>query len=113
MEKTCPKCGTKLEENAIFCDECGERISVAPMPKADNVNSEEVQNQKQSGLGIASFVLGIISMVSLGILFVPEILGIVFGIVGLTNKNSKKSFAIMGITFSAIAILVFVIFLII
>ena len=30
MEKNCPHCGTPLEDNALFCPECGEKVAAAP-----------------------------------------------------------------------------------
>ncbi|MBO4838944.1 MAG: zinc ribbon domain-containing protein [Lachnospiraceae bacterium] len=30
MERICSHCGTPLEDNALFCPECGERVTEAP-----------------------------------------------------------------------------------
>ena len=35
MEKNCPHCGTPLEENALFCPECGEKVTAAPSSSYD------------------------------------------------------------------------------
>ena len=30
MERICTHCGTPLEDNALFCPECGERVTALP-----------------------------------------------------------------------------------
>ena len=69
---------------------------------------------KQSGFGIASLILGIVGLVFscfiVGI--IPALLGLIFAIVALCQKNAKNGMAIaglicsiIGIVFSAIIIL--------
>lgn len=65
--------------------------------------------KKQSGFGIASLVLGIISIITacfmLGI--IPGILGIIFAIVGLCSKNRSAGTAIGGLICSIIGVIIF------
>lgn len=111
MSKVCTKCGTVLDENALFCEECGERVAV---PAAQTVNSTgtggaPINADRHSGLGIASFVLGIISILSMGMFFIPEIVGLALGIAAMMDKKHKKTFGVVGVVLSAasIAFLIF------
>lgn len=63
---------------------------------------------KQSGLGIASFVLGIIGLLSCGLLMIPEVLAIVFGLVGIKDKNHKRGLAIAGTILGVISVIGFI-----
>jgi hypothetical protein len=97
------------------------------------VHEGENANLKHSGLGIASFVLSVISIVSIFILFVTAgalnasggedevtnvivgafflffmmltVISIGLGIAGLIIKNRKRVFAALGLTFSVIVFL--------
>lgn len=131
MAKNCIKCGAKLDDDALFCDECGAEQKVEEINiKADqetkseknanqinmshnninnqvqNINSSEMHN---SGIGIASLILGIVSVVTLGIFIVPEILGLVFGILAISNKKYKHDIPIAGVVLSIIAFVLFAI----
>ena len=109
MSRICIKCGAQLEDNALFCDDCGEKQPKQNTENYPNINNQmntvnvsTKDNMKQSGFGIASFVLGVISIVTFGILCIPEILGIVFGIIGVCDKTRKKGFALAGLIMSSI-----------
>lgn len=64
---------------------------------------------KQSGLGIASLILGIIGMLTVWIVIgiLPCIIGLILSIVVLCSKNRKKGFAIAGLCCSILGILFF------
>ena len=132
MSKKCPNCGAELEDNAVFCDECGVQLaqqsnhnppSTPPIVRTNVSDTSAINLQsmvtpkasdgmKNSGLGIASMVLGIISVCSLGILFIPKIVGLILGIITMGKKDTKHTFAVVGIVTSAIAfVLVIVIML--
>lgn len=65
-----------------------------------------VETQDDSnGMGVASLVMGIISLVCCGS-FIFSILGIVFGIVSLSRKKTNNGMAIAGIIMSAISIVI-------
>ena len=178
MSKICPKCGRELQDESLFCVNCGQRMDVIEpltFEPASNVPTESVMPQeappeqpqtpplvqaqtpppeqpqtpppeqpqtpppvqmqtpppvqpqtpppvqaqtpppvqpqtpppvqmqtppsvqqaeepkKHSGLSIASLVLGIVGLVSCGTLMVPEVLAIVFGLVGIKDKNIKQA----------------------
>lgn len=121
MSKFCIKCGTELEDDAMFCDDCGTKQIVPQQPVtnlvADNPDQASKVNlsngEKQSGFGIASLVIGIISLLTLGVFFVPEILGIVFGILGLSDKAKKHTCAIAGLTISILSFFFVILLLVI
>lgn len=66
---------------------------------------------KQSGLGIASLVLGIIgiltSLLIIGI--VPAVVGIILGIIALAQKEKAHSTAIAGVVCSIVAVVIFLV----
>ena len=116
MGKICVKCGAELEDAALFCDECGEKQFIQnelDQTRANNqfsINQEvHTNSKKQSGFGIASLVLGIVSVISLGILIIPQILGIIFGIIGVCDKSKKRSLALAGLILSGLAMLLIII----
>lgn len=65
---------------------------------------------KQSGFGIASLILGIISIVTVCIVIgiIPAILGVIFAIVAFCQKNVKKETAIVGFICSLMGIILFI-----
>lgn len=69
--------------------------------------------QKQSGLGISSMILGIVAIVSSCLIIGGPlgIIGLTLGIIGTFSKNKKKGCAIAGIVCSSVAILLFTIIL--
>jgi hypothetical protein len=64
---------------------------------------------RESGLGIASMVLGIISCLSV---WIAGIVGLVLGLIALGDKGRKKGCAIAGIITSSAGLIISVIFLI-
>jgi type II secretory pathway pseudopilin PulG len=69
-------------------------------------------NRPRKGLAIASLVLGIISIPSLGLIFVGGIVGIILGVLALNKAKSNpteytgRGFAIAGIITSAISLFI-------
>ena len=59
-------------------------------------------SMKNSVKGIVAFILGIVSVCSLGCLFVPQICGIVFGIIAVKDKEHKRGLAWAGLIMSII-----------
>ena len=98
----CPKCGTENEQGSKFCSKCG-----AAMVEG----KKEEKKKSGEGLGTASLVLGIISLVLsfTCIIFFPIFLVIPLALVGLilgiVNKAKKgKKFA--GIILNSFAIVI-------
>ena len=171
MSKICPKCGRELQDESLFCVNCGQRMdAIEPLTfePASNVPTEPVMPQaaqpvqpqtpppvqaqtpppvqpqtpppvqpqtpppvqpqtpppvqmqtpppvqqaeepkKHSGLSIASLVLGIVGLVSCGAFMVPEVLAIVFGLVGIKDKKHKRGMAIAGTILGVVSIVAFI-----
>lgn len=125
MSKKCPNCGTELEDNALFCDECGKQLNqqpAAPLPTSQVIGTPNSNLQsmtahpptncmKNSGLGIAAMICGIISVCTLGIFLLPEIVGLILGIIAMGDKGKKHNFAVVGIVTSAIAFVLVIVIL--
>lgn len=111
MGKKCIQCGAELENEAMFCDECGAPQTVEK-GKSVGIQKESVE-LKSSGMAIVSCICGVISICTFGILFVPEILGIVFGIISLKTKNVKHGLDTAGLVLSIVAIIIFVLLMVI
>ena len=90
--KYCKYCGAELSDDAVVCSRCGQSLS-------------SVQEEKgHHGMGIAGFILSLISVQPLGLIF--SIIGLV-----MAKKNGyKKGLAVAGLV---ISIVYFVIYLII
>ena len=80
-------------------------------PEEALIYSNSVE-KKNSALGIASLVLGIISIITFGALIIPELIGLIIGLIDLKNSNYKHSLAIAGITLSILSIVVLIIMMI-
>lgn len=76
-----------------------------------NVNGEVPQKGQSTGLGIASMVCGILSIVTICCVpYVPVILGIVAVVLGIVQivKNEKKGMAIAGIVCGALGLIAYI-----
>ena len=120
MSKKCINCGAELEDEAVFCDECGTRQMVSQTPDETQVQfakesvpssapHQEAKKMKNSGLGIASLIVGIVSLCTFGLFVIPEILGLIFGSIAMKDKDSKHELALVGIVTSGISIILAVI----
>ncbi len=120
----CPICGRENNDNAMFCEGCGNALNgaqQAPQQNAyqqdpyqqnayqPNYNQAPAPAQPGKGLAIASLVLGIISF-----LCFPAItgtLGIIFGGVA-KSKGFKGGMATAGIVCGVIGVALWLIMLI-
>lgn len=131
----CPKCGTEFNEG-IFCPECGTPISQPPKEESSNPTSTSAEESKfdaeiptplsspseppkrktskapsEKKYDKLSMVFGIVALVTMGALIVPEILGFHYAAkankTGMTSKKSK-----IGTICSALSVLIlFAVFL--
>lgn len=125
MAKICPKCGSIVEDNAKFCDECGELLSLTNESTSSQTinmyNTEYMQNSgtnipistEKKVLGIVSLICGMFSIVTIGCWFLPEIVAIVCGVLtkdvyGKRTKLGNAGF-ICGIIGTILLALVMVI----
>ena len=119
----CKNCGNPLKENQNFCSACGTKVEEEPAaieqtPVVDQNPQpiEQVQSTTETtapvntpvseGLGTASLVLGIISLILtfvISFFILPvAIIGLVLGIINKRKKGKK----IAGIILNAIAIVI-------
>ena len=89
-EKYCLSCGTIINKEAEFCPKCGKK---------------QIQNNsvEKKGLSMASFIIGIFSIIIPIIGFIGGIISLVFGVKGV--KRSMKGVAVAGIVFGILAII--------
>lgn len=75
-------------------------------------HSQEPYQPVSQGFGIASMVLGILSLVLFCscVNIILAVVAIIFGIIQLSTPGSKKGMAIAGLITSALSILLFIIF---
>ncbi len=133
----CPNCGRENENGVKFCAGCGASLSVAQpqyqQPQYQQPQYQQPQYQQPQyqqpmyqqpmkpvvpgkGLGIASMVLGILSLVLFCIWYIAipcGIIGAVLGGVALSKAkavNMKNGLAVAGLVCSCIALGIAIIF---
>ena len=95
----CTKCGTQNSDDAQVCSACGSVLSKAPVNTGDQI-------PRTSGLAIAAFVLGILSIFTLGLTIIPAIILGIVGIVVIEKSGGRltgRVFAILGIVLPVFA----------
>jgi type II secretory pathway pseudopilin PulG len=111
---TCHHCGyVSWAVEGGACKSCGAQQGAAP-PPGQGWSGHYVYGSgatRRRGMAVASLVLGLLSLPTLGLLLVGSLLGIILGIVALKNANQNpaeyggKGLAIGGIVTSATAVL--------
>ena len=96
----CSNCGKKLKEDAKFCNECGTKV-IFENRTSNNIQTNTINEIPVSnGKGVASLVLGIISLF-IGFFLIPiPIVGLILGIV----QKRKNGVAIAGIVINALSL---------
>lgn len=118
----CKKCNALIDNNSKFCPKCGNAIEFdgnnINTNMNDNINmnnntSNTNMNDSKDKMGIASLVIGIISLIlayPFNIIILPvAIVGLILGIIN-KKRNSKKT---AGIILNAISILIIVVMIVI
>lgn len=112
----CPKCGALNDESSKYCQKCGEALEKSDLANInENQHAESYNNtEKESNkLGIASLILGIISLLtSWGSFCISILTGIVGLILGIKSK-AKKGVDKAGIILSSIGLVLTVLFVIV
>ena len=111
----CRKCGKELNENAIYCDQCGAKVVEEEVIDVEVI---DVTNQQPTvvdackepkgpwrAFAIIGYVLGIVDLVLLLVPFfscIVSVFGIVLSALGKKSIN-KRRFARTGLTCNIIA----------
>ena len=99
--KYCKNCGNPIDDRAAICPKCGVKTG-----------DEEVPKKKVNGLGIAGFVVSIVSL-WLGVYFcIVSIVAVVLSSVAMVRKakfNSCNGFATAGLVIGIISLAVWAI----
>ena len=74
-----------------------------------------MEKRKNSGLGIAGMILGIVSVLFACVFFggLTSIVGLILSIIAIAESNRKKGFSITGIILNSIALLIFIFLIIV
>lgn len=113
----CETCQKELPMDATTCPDCGQGASSSPPPPSAAVpEPPPVRTAPSNGLAIASFILGLVSTVTMcwcGLLSIP--LGVVGLILGLVAKKNpiQRGFSTAGIVLSLVGMVMSVIYIIV
>ncbi|WP_019680263.1 zinc-ribbon domain-containing protein [Ruminococcus flavefaciens] len=108
----CKYCGKEIDNDAIFCPSCGKSfIDNNPNPQSNTRHSKQYKspNSNKKGLAIASFVLGIASVLLsfISIISLPcAIMASIFGKKSLKLKMDGKEYAKLGIKLANIGAII-------
>ena len=87
----CPKCGTKNDDQALKCVNCGEVLQQIVVPKAQKIGDDPTMRMilpvGRSGLAITAGYVGLFA-----ILIIPAPLALVLGILAIIDikRHSEK-----------------------
>ncbi len=102
----CKNCGREIDEHAYVCPYCGA-LAATPVPAESPAPTTRV-----NGLGIAGFVVSLVSL-GLGYFFViASIVGLVLSIVGMCLRKKYTScngLAVAGLVLGIISTLIWAI----
>ena len=112
----CKYCGQQIDAQARFCSRCGRQLNTpapvytyapvyAPVQPAVPVQPAAPAKKPVNGLGIAAFVLGIVSLFLGFYLLAAAIVGIVLGAIGVARRKKYRlnGLAIAGLVLSCVA----------
>ena len=101
--KYCDSCGQELAKEDLFCPKCGQSIQTI---------TSKNPKQKKEGLGTASMIIGIISLVLafvINILIFPiALIGLILGIVNKAQHGKKISGIVLNGIAMFLSIIVFI-----
>jgi prepilin-type processing-associated H-X9-DG protein len=103
----CPNCSRENPEDARFCSSCGVVLAVSDEARPPKPPGEPEAPPRTSGMAIASLVLGLLGLLTVG---VTALVGVALGIIGLIQINRRphrltgSELAIGGIAVSAVSL---------
>lgn len=100
----CRKCGKELRENAVFCDQCGEKVEVVEEAivvenevidvTTQPVEEQQVERGPWKAFAKVGHILGIVSLATMWIPFLvccaTGFYGIVFSALGKKSVENKQ-----------------------
>ena len=105
----CPNCGVNVNQLAVVCVKCGCPLT----NQLTNQYMQQVQVRPTNGKAIASFVLGLISVIGCGYTGFLGIIGIILSAVAKKNIKQRGDngggLATAGLVLSIIGVALFVI----
>ncbi|MGO1735774.1 MAG: DUF4190 domain-containing protein [Leucobacter sp.] len=111
---TAPDTATGLNTTAVASDRASSDDSPESPGALPYDYAAPVSNDRSSGISIASFVIGLVSIVS-SWTFIAPLTGLILGIVALRKKTSERTLAIWGVALNgamlAITVLIAIIVL--
>ena len=106
--KFCENCGKEIDKLDKHCSHCGKKVINEPIATGNSSNMD--------GLGTASMVIGIISLVLsfvINIFIIPvALIGLILGIISKVHKGKKISGIILNIIAMLVSILVFILWMV-
>ncbi len=101
----CTKCGKELNDNAVICVNCG--VPTRNMAIQTGIQPQLGQEKKLNALGLAGFIVGLLSLWLGAYFLIASIVGLTLSIVGMTKMKNCKSngFAIAGLIISICSLL--------
>ena len=88
--KYCPYCGSTVEENQLFCGNCGAKLEKEPKAEAETVNTPtEVQKPSNSDARIPHWCQKMFAIMGMWLAFFGGVGGIVLGTLGHCLGGSK------------------------
>lgn len=107
----CVNCGNKIDSNNNYCTNCGVKVS-----KGNSVDGDIISKKNDTGLRIASIILGVLSIIcSVTVIFF--VYGFIMGIVGLVigifalKKGKNLAGIILNVVGLVLSIVVFGLFI--
>lgn len=84
MSNFCSECGNRLVENSKICNECGSSTDAQKIIINNIITEKENSGKANATVSVVFGSLGFYPLIFLG-----PIVGIITGIAGMTNKESK------------------------
>ena len=113
----CKNCGNEIAECNQFCENCGAAVAAEEIVAAEGEVVTEATTDPGKAFGIVALICGIAGVVLpcvpclSYIAFVPIILGLVFGFIGMSKSKAagaKNTLALVGVILSFCGVGVFV-----
>lgn len=101
----CTHCGKEINDDAVICVNCG--VPTRNMAIQTQMQPQAFQEKKLNGLGLAGFIVSLLSLWLGAYFFVASIVGLTLSTVGMVKAKNYRlnGFALAGIILGAISLL--------